>query len=205
MSHLIGVMLTGLVLSYLGSIPPGTLNLSVIQMGIKGQPKAALFFALASAIVEFVYAGLAVKAQQFFMANAGLADFFGWITTGMLLVMGLVNLLSRPGIKAEDRAQLSARGGFWQGFLLSCLNPMAIPYWIAVTAALHAPGWLLITTDNLLFYLFGISAGTFLLLLQASRLGAKLKDLQQNHFLMYRLPGFILISLSIYTFCTWAL
>lgn len=205
MSHFLGVLFIGLVVSYLGSIPPGTLNLTVIQLGIKEQHRAALNFALASAFVEFFYAGIAVKAQQYFMANPSFSGHFQLITGSLLLVIGLANLMARrKGQKTTSKA-VSAKGGFWQGLVLSCFNPMAIPFWLAVTAALQSANWLLITDQNFVFYLLGISLGTFLLLLQASKLGVRLKHLQENSFLMYRLPGLILISLSAYTFYGWAL
>lgn len=205
MSHFLGVLFIGLVVSYLGSIPPGALNLTVIQLGIKEQHRAALNFALASAFIEFFYAGIAVKAQQYFMANPSFSGYFQLITGSLLLVIGLANLMARRKAPKTTSKAVSAKGGFWQGFVLSCFNPMAIPFWLAVTAALQSAEWLLITDQNFVFYLLGIPLGTFLLLLQASKLGVRLKHLQENSFLMYRLPGLILISLSAYTFYGWAL
>ncbi|MEQ9300431.1 MAG: LysE family transporter [Cyclobacteriaceae bacterium] len=205
MSHFLGVLFIGLIVSYLGSIPPGTLNLTAIQLGIKEQHRAALNFALASAFVEFFYAGIAVKAQQYFMANPSISVYFQLVTGGLLLVIGLANLMTKRKDEKNPPKDVSAKGGFWQGVVLSCFNPMAIPFWLAVTAALQSAEWLLITDQNFAFYLFGISLGTFLLLLQASKLGVRLKHLQKNSFLMYRLPGLILISLSAYTIYGWAL
>ncbi|MEQ8714447.1 MAG: LysE family transporter [Cyclobacteriaceae bacterium] len=205
MSHSLAVLSIGLVVSYLGSIPPGTLNLTVIQLGIKEQHSAALNFAFASALVEFFYAGIAVKAQLYLTSNPAISGYFQLVTGCLLLVIGLINLLYRRKGRADTSKDVSAKGGFWRGFVLSSLNPMAIPFWLAVTAALQSAEWLLITNQNLIFYLLGISSGTFILLLQASRLGIRLKHLQENSFLMYRLPGIILISLSAYTFYVWLL
>lgn len=201
----VGVLLTGLVVSYLGSIPPGSLNLTVIQLGIREQHKAALNFAIASALVEFFYAGLAVKAQIILSAHQAMADYFELITGGLLLTLGLINLGAHRRSTTSRKADTSAKGGFWRGFVLSCLNPMAIPFWIAVTAALETSGWLFITDRNLIFYLLGISAGTLLLLLQASWLGIRLRHLHQRTLLMYQLPGIILMSLGAFTLYKWAL
>lgn len=205
MSHFLGVLSIGFVVSYLGSIPPGTLNLTVIQLGIKEQHSAALNFAIASALVEFFYAGIAVRAQLYLMSNPILSEYFQLVTGCLLLVIGLTNLFYHRKGQRDTTEEVSAKGGFWRGFLLSCLNPMAIPFWLAVTAALHSAEWLLITDQNIVFYLLGISTGTFMLLLQASQLGIRLKHLQRNQFLMYRLPGIILLSLSAYTFYGWVL
>lgn len=205
MNSFLGVLFIGLVVSYLGSIPPGTLNLTVIQLGIKERHSAALGFAFASAFVEFFYAGIAVKAQQYFITNPSISGYFEVLTGSLLLVMGVINLVSSGNNKNTPLVEVTAKGGFWRGFILSIFNLMAIPFWLAVTAALQTANWLHITDQNLLLYLLGISSGTFILLFQASKIGLRLKHLQENDFLMYRLPGLILISLSAYTFYAWAL
>ena len=46
------VFFVGLVFSFLGSIPPGTLNLCVLQLGLEKKVGAALRFALAVSIIE---------------------------------------------------------------------------------------------------------------------------------------------------------
>ncbi|MEM8895234.1 MAG: LysE family transporter [Bacteroidota bacterium] len=204
MSNVLAVLIIALVVSYIGSIPPGTLNLTVIQLGIKGHRSAALSFAVASALVEFFYAGAAVLAQQYFMSNPDLARHFELITAVVLFIIGVINLTYRKKGE-ESKISISGKSGFWQGFALSCVNPMAIPFWLTVTAALQSAGWITITSFNLVFYLLGISLGTLLLLWQAGLFGQRLTVLQSKPFLMYRLPGFVLLSLSAYTFYNWYL
>ncbi len=204
MSQVLSVFGIGFIVSYLGSIPPGTLNLTVIQLGIQSHHRAALSFAFASAFVEFFFAGAAVLAQQYFMSNPSWSGHFELITAIVLHMMGLINLTYRKNGRSKE-ATLSPKIGFWQGFILSCVNPMAIPFWLTVTTALEAANWLTISPSNLVFYLFGISLGTLLLLWHASLFGRRLKALQDKPWLMYRLPGFILLTLSFYTFYQWTL
>jgi len=54
MMHLFQIFMVGLIFSFLGSIPPGTINLSVMQLGLKKQMQGALLFTLAAVLVEFV-------------------------------------------------------------------------------------------------------------------------------------------------------
>ena len=51
-SLVVQVFFIGLVASFLGSIPPGTLNILVLQLGLDNKLKAALRFALAVALIE---------------------------------------------------------------------------------------------------------------------------------------------------------
>ena len=197
------VLIVGFIASYIGSIPPGSLNLTIIQLGAQGQRSAAWNFALASALVEFIYAGIAVLAQQYLMANASLSRHFELITAIALLIIGGINLIVRTK-SSSTKSSISGENGFWRGFILSCVNPMAMPYWLVVTAGLQSAGWIGISSNNLVFYLIGISLGTWLLLWHASLFGAKLRVLQTKPLLMYRLPGLILLSLSMYTFYNWS-
>ena len=61
---LLQVFLIGLVFSFIGSIPPGTLNLAVLQLGMEYKIKTALRFSLAVAIIEYPYAWIAVVFED---------------------------------------------------------------------------------------------------------------------------------------------
>ena len=52
---IVQVFIAGLIFSFLGSIPPGTMNLAVLQLGLEQKIKTALRFSLAVAIIEYPY------------------------------------------------------------------------------------------------------------------------------------------------------
>ena len=49
---IVQVFLVGLIISFIGSIPPGTLNLAVLQLGMEQKIKTALRSSLAVSIIE---------------------------------------------------------------------------------------------------------------------------------------------------------
>ena len=61
---LVLAFILGAVFSFVGSIPPGTLNLTVLQLGLQGKTAIALRFALAVTIVEYPYAWIAVEFES---------------------------------------------------------------------------------------------------------------------------------------------
>ncbi|MBK8289970.1 MAG: hypothetical protein IPK96_02445 [Flammeovirgaceae bacterium] len=61
---IIQVFIIGLIFSFLGSIPPGTLNLAVLQLGMEHKIKTALRFSLAVAIIEYPYTWIAVVFED---------------------------------------------------------------------------------------------------------------------------------------------
>ncbi|UXP32997.1 LysE family transporter [Reichenbachiella agarivorans] len=200
---LIGMFLVALVFSFVGSIPPGTINLSVMQLAMLGKKSGALSFALAASVVEFVYAGLAVRFQIFLTENLEIANWFTWISGSVLIILGIYNLIKRPKRKDKtepNQATGEKRSGFLRGVLVALANPLAIPYWLAVTAYLQSMGWVTLTDSNFLIYVAGVSTGTFLLLVSVIYLGSRFTAIQNNTFLLYRVPGIIFILMGVWTF-----
>lgn len=196
------VFFIGLFFSFLGSIPPGSINISVMQLAMQNKKKAALYFALAAALVEYVYAGFAVKFQMYLTENTAISGHFQIISGSVLLVLGIYNLM-KTSKKREETPGEEKMAGFRKGILISLANPLAIPFWLAVTAYLQSMGWLNLTSYNYLVYVAGISVGTFTLLGVVTWLGAKFSSIQNNSFITYKVPGLVFLSMGLYTFYNW--
>lgn len=198
------VFIVSFVVSYLGSIPPGTINISTMQLTMQKHLRAALFFALAASLVEFVYAGVTVQFQIFLSDRPAFTENFQIITAAAMIILGVANLLSRANSGSFRTAtELKGRNGFKKGIILGLLNPLTIPFWLAVTAYLQANQWINLEGRNYWIYLTGITTGTFVLLLTVRKLGARFKNIADNQFLVHKLPGLIFIGLGIYNVADW--
>ncbi|MEQ8362226.1 MAG: LysE family transporter [Cyclobacteriaceae bacterium] len=193
------VFLLGAFFSFIGSIPPGTLNLSVLQLGLEGKVKTALRFALAVAIIEYPYTWIGVEFESWITSSPMVIDNFQLITAIVMVAIGVLNLWS-----AEKPTNFSLKfneSGFRRGLVLSILNPMAIPFWIGVTAYLKAQGWLDLSSVGLLHsYVLGTSVGAMILLTLFALLAKKLARYVKNSKMVKRIPGFTLLALGIYAF-----
>ncbi len=198
------VFLVSFIISYLGSIPPGVGNVSVVQMGIQNHKRAAIFFSLAASLVEFLYAGLTVKFQIYLKSSTQLEDYFQIITALALIGVGILSIRSKAksaDVQGEEIAK--GRTGFKRGLILGFLNPMTIPFWLMVTA--YIQGQDLIPLDGMAywFYLIGLSSGTFMLLMTVLWLGNKFTRISDNQLLVHKVPGILLIGLGVYTMVKW--
>jgi len=193
------VFLVGLLFSFLGSIPPGTINLSVIQLGLQNQLRGALSFALAATAVEFVYASLAVEFQIFITSNTSITENFQIISALAMMALGIINLSKK---RLHEPPQLGqGHRNFKKGLLISVANPLAVPFWVAVTAYLQNHQFIVLTSPYLFWgYLLGISLGTLVLLLLVTQLAQKFRNLFQNNLLVNKLPGLIFVGMGLYTF-----
>ncbi len=193
------VFLIGLVFSFIGSIPPGTLNILVLQLGMENKVKTALRFALAVAIIEYPYAWIAVQFEYLITSSPIVLDNFQLLGASVMTILGIIGLWSaRKPTSFSVRLQES---GFVRGLILSILNPQAIPFWIGVTAYLKVQGWIdLSTTWRLHSYVFGTAVGAMLLLSIIALMAQKVSHLFTHTRLIQMIPGGVLLGLGLFGF-----
>lgn len=116
-----------------------------------------------------------------------------------MTVLGVFMLWS-----ARKPSEFSVRfneSGFRRGLILSILNPMAIPFWIGVTAYLKAQGWIDLSTPLLLHgYLLGTAVGVLILLIIFMYGAAKVAPYLQHSVLVKILPAIMLLGLGAFAF-----
>ena len=196
---IIQVFLLGFILSFIGSIPPGTLNLAVLQLGMEYKIKAALRFALAVAIIEYPYAWIAVVFEDWVTASPIIVDNFQLITAIVMLAIGAFSVWSAR--KPSEFSVMFNESGFRRGLVLSILNPMAIPFWIAYTAFLKSQGWIDLSSQWFVHsYVLGTSVGVMALLTLFAFLAKRLAPYVKDNRIVKLVPGITLLLLGIYAF-----
>ena len=190
------VFLIGLVVSFIGSNPPGTLNILVLQLGLENKIKTALRFALAVALVEYPYAWIAVEFEQWIMSSPLVLQNFQLTGATVMTTIGAFSLWSAR--KPSDFSVKFQQSGFRRGLVLSILNPQAIPFWIALTAYLKIEGWIVLDTPfRLHSYVFGTSVGVMILLSILALMARKVSATFQTSRLLRMVPGAILLFLGV--------
>ncbi len=186
--------------SFLGSIPPGTLNLTIVQLGLNNQMHIAMRFAFAAALIEYPYAWIAVKFERLITNSPVITDNLELTAAIVMTVFGIINLWPKSEHPSRMRTRFD-QSGFRRGILLGVLNPLAIPFWIAMTAYLRSQGWIeLNSMTSLHAYLLGVFAGAFLLLLILGYVSKQAMVAFTKFPGIRRLPGLVLLMLGIYAF-----
>jgi threonine/homoserine/homoserine lactone efflux protein len=195
---IIQVFAIAFLVSFIGSIPPGTINITGMQLSIQGHRRAAFYFVLGASITELIYAGITVRFQIYLSSKPEFTVFFDVISSLVLLSLGVVNLFAKNQTKklVDKSNTLSAQNGFGRGVVLSLLNPLTIPFWLMVTAFLQNQSWVQLDETGYWVYILGIAAGTFLLLLSVNNIGVRFAHLASNSFLVYRLPGILFLLMG---------
>jgi threonine/homoserine/homoserine lactone efflux protein len=191
------VFLMGFFFSFIGSIPPGTLNITVLQLGLDRNISVALRFSLAVAIIEYPYAWIGVQFEYYISSSPMVLENFQLIAALVMTILGITNLI--PTKKPVGLAKRFHESGFRRGIILSILNPMAIPYWMGFTAYLKVQGWIDLSTTGLLHsYVFGTAVGALALLTLLVFFAQRLAPYVQGSKWIKIIPGLILLSLGLY-------
>jgi threonine/homoserine/homoserine lactone efflux protein len=187
------------VFSFIGTIPPGTLNLTIIQMGLAHRSQQAWRFAIAASVIEYFYAWIAVEFESLITSSPAVTENFELIAAVIMLTMGIISLWT-----AKNPSRMVARfneSGFRKGVILGVLNPMALPFWVAMTAYIRSQQWIsLDTTVEIHAYLTGIALGGLALMMVFFFLARKVVEYFEGHTFLKRIPGLTLITLGTYAF-----
>ncbi len=174
-----------------------------MKLGILNKLREAYFLAIGATLIEFFYTLLVVRFQLLLASNVTFSNYFQLITAGVLLVLGIHSLSSKSSIakvKVHDRG---GRKGFAKGVILGILNPLAIPFWLAVTSYLQGNGWVVLHGFGGWIYLLGVVLGSLTTLFLAARLGRVFSQLSDNRWLVNFLPGALFIAMAAWNFFQW--
>jgi threonine/homoserine/homoserine lactone efflux protein len=191
--------IVALVFSFAGSIPPGTINLTVIQLGLEHRMKIALRFSFAATLIEYPYAWIAVKFEKIITASPVITDNLQILSAVVLIILGLFNVWPRKD-GGLNYLKKFANSGYRRGLLLGILNPLAIPYWIGITAYLLSQKWIDLSSPfRLHAYLSGVFVGGLLLLVLLAYLSKKVMSGLTRFPWIRKIPGFLLLTLGFYS------
>jgi threonine/homoserine/homoserine lactone efflux protein len=195
------VFLIAFFFSFIGSIPPGTLNLSVLQLGLANKMRSAWLFSVAAALVEYPYGWIAVRFEKIIAHSPFIVSHFELIGALTMIALGALQLFSLfLSKKAKPIEAASSRDyGFAKGLVLSLLNPLAIPYWIGITAYLVSQQWISLDTSlKVQVYLAGVCLGALALLMAIAYLARSIRGDWRNNSWVRAMPGIALLVLGIY-------
>lgn len=170
----------GLVVSFLGSIPLGTVNLAVVQTTINSNFRAGFYFALGATIIELIYSAIAIKFIAVLLNNAHVELSIQIISIPAFLILGIFYYRKQ---NSSREVEIRNKKSFYNGLLIGLVNPLQIPFWIAYGSYLLSNEWIRNEDSLLNMFIAGISVGTLLVLTLIALVSKKIigrLDLQTN-------------------------
>jgi threonine/homoserine/homoserine lactone efflux protein len=155
--------MTGMFISFLGTLPMGTLNISAMQISITDGIRPALLFTSGAILVEVMYVRLTLVAMGWFRQHKKLLKGMEWLTLVIILALAISSFYTamHPSVRSNPILSNTVHR-FWLGAGLSAVNPLQIPFWFGWSTVLSERN-LLKREDGLYVpYISGIGFGTLI-------------------------------------------
>jgi threonine/homoserine/homoserine lactone efflux protein len=150
--------LLGFKSSFLGSLPLGMLNMTILQMAIACQFRPAMLFSIGASLVGFFQIFLTLASMNVLLSIPRLGDGLSLISVVVLVFLGIQNLRSKTP-KGKIFGQKSA---FYWGLKLSLANVLIYPFWLLWGNVFVQNHWLLPQFQAITVFSIGASLGTLL-------------------------------------------
>ncbi|SDM63586.1 lysine transporter LysE [Pedobacter antarcticus] len=151
----------GVILNSLGYIPPGNINLTVVQLTITRGIKQALYFIAAFSVIEVLFTFGVMRFVQWLSSEIEFGNYIDGVMIALFLVLGITTWRSR---KEMPKTDYSNKDSIRYGMLLGVLNPMQIPFWLFVGTYLISHEWIDIGYVSLSVFSVGSGIGAGLAL-----------------------------------------
>jgi threonine/homoserine/homoserine lactone efflux protein len=163
MRPLFKIFFTGMLVSFLGSLPLGTLNIAAMQISVSDGVVAAMLFSLGSLLVEIIYVRISLVAMDWIRKQEKILKALEWVTLVIVLALAASSFYAALHPKVEKNIVLdSPLPKFVLGLIMSAVNPVQIPFWFGWSTVLFTKKVLLPRKDHYNSYILGIGIGTFI-------------------------------------------
>ncbi|WP_448702794.1 LysE family transporter [Mucilaginibacter sp. AW1-3] len=151
----------GLAVNFIGYVPPGNVNLSLVQITINRGIKQALQFIIAFSCVELVFTYMIIHAAEWLSHQLQLEVIIDWVMVVLFGVLGAITWVNRS---KPPKAKVSKYHSVKHGIIMGIINPMQIPFWMISGTYLITHHWIVTGTWPLIAFSLGSAAGAFLCL-----------------------------------------
>ncbi len=153
-----------MLISFLGSLPLGTLNVAAMQIGIQESVQNAIWFSLGSLLVEMVYVRISLVGIDWVRKQQRLMKAMEWITLVIILALATGSFIA--AIKSDENSKNVLLNfnlhRFYLGMFMCAINPVQIPFWFGWSTVLFSKKILKTTAFDYNSYIVGIGIGTLL-------------------------------------------
>lgn len=150
-------------ISFLGSLPLGTLNVAAMQLAITDGYTQAILFSLGSLLVEMIYVRVSLLGMDWIRRQEKIFKILEWVTLAIVVALAVSSFYAAVHPKTEKNIILSSTlPRFVLGATMCAVNPVQIPFWFGWSTVLFTKKVLLPKSSHYNFYIIGIGIGTFI-------------------------------------------
>jgi threonine/homoserine/homoserine lactone efflux protein len=164
-------LLVGVIVNFIGYIPLGNVNLTVIQLTINRGLKNAMYFIVSFSFIEFFITYAAMYFADWLASQTSLTFWLNWLLIIVFFVLGILTWRNRH---SEKDINYSSKDSIKYGFIIGLVNPMQLPFWTIIGTYLISNQWIVSGLWPLAIFSFGGALGAFLCLFSFAKLSSYL-------------------------------
>ena len=160
------VFFLGLIIAFVGVIPPGLLNMTAAKISLKDGYARGITFSIGACVIVFLQTYIAAIFARYLTNHQDVIEILQRVA---LVIFVLITIYFLFIAKSEEKQQIdpkikSKKSRFYQGVFMSALNVFPIPYQAYMTITLSSFGWLEFDRTSIFTYVTGAAMGTFVML-----------------------------------------
>jgi len=152
----------GLLVNFVGYIPPGNINLFVVQLAVNRGMREVYKFVIAFSCAELIFTFAMMNGADWLAQQVNLETAIDWVMVGLFGVMGAMTWKHRK--KPPETRKYSPGSSVRYGVLLGFINPVQIPFWMISGTYLITHEWIKNDMVSLIILSVGSACGAFLCL-----------------------------------------
>jgi threonine/homoserine/homoserine lactone efflux protein len=160
-----------LICSFFGTLPFGTINVSITEAAIQRGVRVGIFMGIGAAVVEFFQSYIALSFYNILTTNPKMERTIIVFCIPIFLIVGVYYLLKKNRAMPKPTTKASTAIGFAKGFMLSSLNLIAIPYYVFIGGYLASANYIRLKPELIAAFALGVVGGSFLVFLLYAKLG----------------------------------
>ena len=153
-----------MLISFLGTLPLGTLNIAAMQISVQECVNNALYFSFGALTVEMIYVRISLVAIDWVRKQERLMKIMEWATFFIILALAAGSFISalKSGSHPKNVFLQNHIHRFFLGMMMGGINPVQIPFWFGWSSILFTKKILQPVKSQYNFYIIGIGLGTFM-------------------------------------------
>ena len=156
------------MISFLGSLPLGTLNIAAMQIGIYEGVKNAMYFSFGSLLVEMIYVRISLIGINWLQKQQKLMQIMQWVTFGIIVLLAFGSFYaaiktgnSGQNVTANPYENINI-SRFLLGAFGCAINPIVVIFWFGWSTVLFTKKILEPVNSFYNIYIIGIGLGALL-------------------------------------------
>jgi len=160
------VFFLGLIIAFVGVIPPGLLNIAAAKISLKEGYSRGIMFSIGVCIIVLVQTYVAAIFARYLSNHPDIIDILQRVALVIFVLITIYYLVfAKEQTKSEAVENIKSKHSrLFFGMFLSSLNVFPIPYQAYMTITLASFGWLTFDITSIAAYVAGSAMGTFVML-----------------------------------------